>query len=388
LEYFPSHFGWRLEVNHPLYALAWLGAGELLCRAGRAAMRLPANRSHLGRATLIGSAVLLCLLPVTVALTGDRTFIVSDPFLWRLHTAYIVEFQGLASYLARRCYELTDWIRLWPFGLELVGFGFLLRRGASPFERSQLGLVLLPAGLEFLLASQQIRWWGLASGLALLTALPWLAPDDGRRPTGSGWSHWRLAALLLVIPGAVSALQVAQADSAYTAEDVFGLAERDLGQWLRLRAGHAPVNVLSTPDTTTALIYHGSLNGVGTLYWENRDGLKAAAEIFATSSAAEALRFLRARHITHIVLVSWDPFWNAYVPLARGLPPAARVPGNAFVGTLLRGDPLPPWLRAVSYSLPAHPVLRGQRVWIFEVLPPDPGRVEPPVARPYQGRAR
>ena len=33
IEYFPSHLGWRLEVNHPLYALAWLGGGELLCAA-------------------------------------------------------------------------------------------------------------------------------------------------------------------------------------------------------------------------------------------------------------------------------------------------------------------------------------------------------------------
>jgi asparagine N-glycosylation enzyme membrane subunit Stt3 len=32
VEYFPGHLGWRLEVNHPLYALAWAGAGDLLAR--------------------------------------------------------------------------------------------------------------------------------------------------------------------------------------------------------------------------------------------------------------------------------------------------------------------------------------------------------------------
>ena len=30
LEYFPNHLGLRLEVNHPLYAAAWIGGGEVL----------------------------------------------------------------------------------------------------------------------------------------------------------------------------------------------------------------------------------------------------------------------------------------------------------------------------------------------------------------------
>ena len=35
LEYFPAHFGMRLEVNHPLYALAWAGGGEIIFRSCR-----------------------------------------------------------------------------------------------------------------------------------------------------------------------------------------------------------------------------------------------------------------------------------------------------------------------------------------------------------------
>jgi hypothetical protein len=388
LEYFPSHLGWRLEVNHPLYALAWLGGGEFLGIAGAALTGNPGDRRRPGWTILLRWAALLAILPAAVLLTGSRTFLVSDPFLWKLHTAYIIEFQGLGSYLARRGYDLTGWVRLWPFVLPLIGLILLLRPRLDSFRSSQLALALVPAMVEFLLASQQIRWWGLASGLALLTALPWLSEAASLPPAGPRPRPWRLLALLLVIPGTVSALQLARADPDFTAEDIFGLAERDLAEWIRLRAGNAPVNVLSTPDTTTALIYHGNLTGVGTLYWENREGLKAAAEIFAASSATEAQRLLRARHVTHIVLVSWDPFWNAYVPLARGLPPGARVPGDAFVATLLRGDPLPPWLRVVSYSLPTHPVLRGQRVWLFEVLAPVPGSVEPSVTRPDQGRPR
>jgi hypothetical protein len=43
LEYFPSDFGLRLEVNHPLYALAWLAAADLLCRTGELAASDPAT---------------------------------------------------------------------------------------------------------------------------------------------------------------------------------------------------------------------------------------------------------------------------------------------------------------------------------------------------------
>ena len=35
VEYFPYHVGVRLEVNHPLYALAFFGGGDLLARLGR-----------------------------------------------------------------------------------------------------------------------------------------------------------------------------------------------------------------------------------------------------------------------------------------------------------------------------------------------------------------
>ncbi len=383
LEYFPSHLGWRLEVNHPLYALAWLGGGEFLGAIGATLAATRADRARSRRAAALGWAALVAVLPATILLTGPRTFLVSDPFLWKLHTAYIIEFQDMGSYLARRGYDLTGWMRLWPFALASISLVLLLRPRLGSFRKCQLALALVPAAVEFILASQQIRWWGLASGLALLTAIPWLDEPESALPTGRRPRLWRLLALLLLVPGAVSALQTAQADADFSAADIVGLAERDLGEWIRLRAGNAPVNVLSTPDMTTALIYHGSVTGIGTFYWENRDGLQAAADIFAASSAAQAERLLRARHITHIVLVSWDPFWNAYVQLVRGLPPGTRLPRDAFVANLLSGASLPSWLRAVPYSLPAHPVLRGQSVWVFEVVPSAPSSADISASRQH-----
>lgn len=104
LEYFPGQLGWNLEVNHPLYAIAWLGAGNLLhgacawiARGPRQAAPADAWRArvHIGL-----HVIMVALLPVTVALTSSRTFAIADPFLWSLSVDYILEIQPLSRQLA------------------------------------------------------------------------------------------------------------------------------------------------------------------------------------------------------------------------------------------------------------------------------------------------
>jgi len=208
--------------------------------------------------------------------------------------------------------------------------------------------------------------------MVLATLLP-LFELLQKQPQGLRTRFWQLACALLLAPGAVDAITLVTRESAFTAANIQALAARDLAHWLRLRAGNDPVVALSTPNTTTSLIYHGSLRGLGTLYWENRDGLEAAAQIFAAAPDEARARILR-RHVTHIVLVSWDPFAGPYVELALGLPVGARWPAGSFADTLQGGSPLPDWLRPIPYSLPPNPAFRDQKIWIFEVT--DPQRPE------------
>ncbi len=366
-EYFPAHLGWRLEVNHPLYGLAWLGGGELLCRIGRRSNRGPLVGRRSEFPALLAATALLVPLPAAILLAGSRTFLLSDPFLWRLHTQYILEFQGLGSYLGRRGFDFTALARVLPLALVLLPLVVLGRKATPAFRRVQLALAIVPAALEVVLATRQIRWWGFASILALAATLP-IFPLEKPAPTGLRGRGWRLICALLIAPGAASAVILAQAEAGYTQEDVHGLVERDLAAWLRLGAGRSPVVVLSTPDTTTSLIYHGSLQGLGTFYWENRDGLEAAAQIFAAPTAERARVLIASHHVTHIILASWDPFAAAYVQLARSLPPGSPLPVDSFAAALLGAGPLPAWLRAIPYPLPAHPALRGQRVWVYQVI--------------------
>ncbi len=122
LEYFPSHLGWNLEVNHPLYALAWLGGGDLLCRTfewiGRGTLGdTPSTRR---RAVLFFAIDLLMVmaLPVTIALTSKDTFRISDPFLWSLAADYILENRPLVDQLRRlTASEIASRISLLPLVL-------------------------------------------------------------------------------------------------------------------------------------------------------------------------------------------------------------------------------------------------------------------------------
>jgi hypothetical protein len=108
---------------------------------------------------------------------------------------------------------------------------------------------------------------------------------------------------------------------------------------------------------------------LGTLYWENVEGLKKAARIFAAPNAAEALRLIRKAGATHIVVASWDDFGMDYVKLLKDSGEIPEIPAEPFVKSLLDGAEPPDWIRPLYYPIPAVFGLEGQEVRIFAVLP-------------------
>jgi hypothetical protein len=369
LECFPSHLGFRLEVNHPLYALAWLGAGELLCRVTRAFTEGGAafkSREKVGWAL---AAAAVALLPGVILLTKSATFIVADPFVWRLHVQAIAEFESMASYLAGRSFSLGLLANCLPALLVVPAGGLALSRGVPRLGKALLVLALGPALLFLALTGAQVRWWGMAYALLLAVLAVQFAllerPGAGRAAA----RVWRLGCALVFLPGAIHAVRAIGRGTEITRDDIRSLAERDLAQWLRLRLGRDPAAVVSSPATTTTLIYYGGLRGLGTLYWENREGLEHAAAIFAAPSPDQAYALIRRYGVTHIVLVSWSLFTEDYVRLYLGVARGEPLPANAFIQGLLHGQGVPPWLRLIPYQLPDHPALKGETVLVFEVTP-------------------
>lgn len=367
-EYFPAEMSLRLEVNHPLYALAWLGAGEALCRLARV-LRPAAGMTR--RADLLGGLFSLALVAVLPAVIGfaPKTFQVLDPFLWRLHHDFIAEFETMTDFLRQGGYAWSALAHVLPL-LGLLPAAWLVWRGDVTAEhRARLTLALAPAAFAAAMAWNQVRWWGLAIALlAPLTAAVFSAPEKGRARSRRRERLALLAGGLLLAPGLIAAIRHSADADAIVDDDVQALAERDVAQWLRQRAGDEPVVVAASPTVSTALVFFGGVRGVGTLYWENNAGLHAAARLYGARDEATARALARDNLITHLVVVTWDGFEGIYTRLIRKLPAEAPIPDDAFIAQLLRAPVPPPWLRAVPFPLPPHPALRGAQIRIYEVV--------------------
>ena len=149
---------------------------------------------------------------------------------------------------------------------------------------------------------------------------------------------------------------------------------RDLAYWLRGWVGEDGVTVFSSPNATTWLSYFGGFRGIGTLYWENLDGLAASTAIYTAPSADSARVLLRARGITHVVVFSWDqgPELLRAVRadvLGRAPDPPGFVP--AVTEALRQGESstLPAWLVPLPYPAPAVGGAEHPSAVVFEVMP-------------------
>jgi len=191
-----------------------------------------------------------------------------------------------------------------------------------------------------------------------------------------------LAALVLVAAPALALREP------YSPPNV-AVVERDASLWLRRRVGADPAVVFAGPSATLYMIWFGGFRGIGTLYWENREGLRASAQICAARDPAEA-RALLARHgVTHVATYAWDGGLEQLMSSAEaagGRSAWPRLDGRGIQGlcTHAPGE-LPSWLVPLPYAPPRvagyeHPVAR-----LFEIrdeLGPEVGLVR--LARYYQ----
>jgi hypothetical protein len=100
---------------------------------------------------------------------------------------------------------------------------------------------------------------------------------------------------------------------------------------------------------------------LGTLDWENKNGLAAAVRIASSTSPDEALALLQQRGVTHIIVPSWDIFLHEYAKVGSSRS------GNSFMAALDRWVPLT-WLRPLPYHLPKIGGFEGQSVTVLEVV--------------------
>ncbi|MDB4913655.1 MAG: hypothetical protein JWM95_1299 [Gemmatimonadetes bacterium] len=341
IEYAPANLEMHLEVNHPLYALAWLGGGELVALIGESYLGsrgVPRWRATLAACTLLAA-------PLVIALGGRGVFAPLDPGIAALHHT-ISEFRS-AGALVRS----AGWAALRPYLLcfmLVLPAGVLVKRGAR--DRVLIGFASMCVVAGAALALWQNRWWLAASGPELCLLVVVLGALLRHRSTRAQWIVVTVicAVFLQQAFGRIALTRSNTAARAVTEYDAAQPLYRDIAAALRTAKPAGDIVLLSSPNASSGIAYYGGFSTLGTLYWENAPGLRAAAEIFSATSDDSARALLKRRGVTHIVLVGRDDFLRQYLHLAR--PGASNEAFDSTFGHRLTDmRSLPRWLRPIPF---------------------------------------
>jgi tetratricopeptide (TPR) repeat protein len=428
VEYAPSQFAWRLEVNHPLYSLAWWGGAEAIAMLG-ARGTSPAGdaaRKRLSWPRLLVALGAVALPPLAILFGGAATFLASDPFVADLrHT--VAESRTLPA-------MIRDF-GVGPVLYDLASVSILAAAGWILWRRRGEGHVVLAAltvlnAVFLVMAFLVVRWWMVMSVLQIALLLwliaaasvarasrPWMAlppslklrraqsasvtreagrgANMGRMPMpqhgqdaratsearndemhpASRIPSWRpclaAAVLLFLVPAALWMARDAHANRrrAVAAVDLFQPLYRDLAATLRASQPEGPVVVLASPNASAGIAYFGRFQSIGTLFWENAPGLRAAAQMFCAATDDEALGLIRSRGVTHVVMLPAASFVDEYFALLN--PGRPRAEATRTFGHRLAADPFagPKWLQPIPYRPPPELAGIGGEVSVFKVAP-------------------
>jgi hypothetical protein len=364
LEFFPAHMdAWELRAIHPLFGLALLGGAELLERAAA----LIGGKRDLGFRAIacwVLAAAAVLALPAAMWREHSLGFLSMDLPTMRLSLLPATpSAPNLWSWLLQNGFTWPVLATLLPLLFVLPASIVLIPRFASPALRIPVALALGPVIAAFCFAIRQISWWnGVDSALVpLLVALgAAVSVHPRRRLVGSLVAAFSAA---LMLPGLVQLVPSADAriKEGLSEAEVTGLVERDMAYWLMEHAGPSGAVILAPPNLAAPFHYYSGIRGLATFGWEDHDGFQAAVRIMSASTPEEAQELIGAHGITHIIIPSWDPFMDAYAQIGMG-----QVAGT-FTERLHQWR-LPPWLKPVSYLVPASPGFEGQSAVVLEVV--------------------
>lgn len=367
LEYAPSHFGLRLEVNHPFYALAWWGGSELVAQLAERRLA-PAGPPAPAWSRWLAPGLALAAAPVTILLGGTAVFVVGDPFVSEIPKTVA---EGLSLVATTRHFGWPTFFGYvnWNVAPLAVAAGLLLLR-----RQRDKSLVLFAAvvalGFTLLLVAQ-VRWSFGASGplLALLVVvLAALLQGRGAR------LRWLVVLAVMgagFVPNAISRVRLVRARVDARAPDQMDLQQllyRDVAGVLRSSQPTGDIVLLASPNGSCAIGYYGNFRTLGTLYWENYEGMRAAAEIFGAPSAETARALIRRHGITHLAMITEESFLAQFFSILRPTGTAADFKAS-FGYRLLADQVIPPWLRPIPYRAPTDVSLPDLRVLLLQVVP-------------------
>jgi hypothetical protein len=367
LEYAPSHLALRLEHNHPLYGLAWIGVAELLAlnearsRSDAVVRRWPRTLA------LLLSAAALTSLPAAIVYAPPPGWWSGDLFSSHLtHQPNGLAAPNFAAWLRRDGLSVAITATLAPLALLFPAVAMLVRGRAETWRRRSVGIAAGAAGVGIPFALMQLEWWATVQLLLLplLVVLVYDESADSRTRSTISRIPWLVAAGITIILGAVQLrpLPVSGDNFAFTPQEAEALLERAAAHWVAERSASSQAVVLLPPNRTTRWCFHGGprLRGVGSVAQENRDGLAATIRIVTAQTGEEAQALLQERGVTHLVMPSWDKELQQFAQIAL------KDANDAFISAVHQWA-LPSWLRPIPYPLPAVPGFEAESIVILAV---------------------
>ncbi len=371
LEYFPDHMvSWNVSVVHPLYGLAWFGAGELVARLASLVRGERTPWSPRDVLLTLFAAGFVATVPLAMGRTGSPGFLARDLEWARL--------AGLANspvavtsgaWLSKDGASLAAWATLLPLVALAAACWLMVRPATPPPVRASIGVAIGPALVALAFALRQLSWWAVFDATILGVVA---AASAGGWTSAAPKVRWLLVAVVMAfaIPGLVRMHPGAFGGPAtvLTPAESEQLVERHLAHWLVQRTGEAGIVVFAPPAETTPLCFFGGLRGIGTFAPDNSVGFGNTLAIAGARTMEEAQDDLQARGVRYIVIPSWDPFFDEFAQRYLVKELSGR---TSFLIGELRHWNLPPWLQAVPYQMPVGGGFEGQSVQVFEVVDPQ-----------------
>lgn len=351
IEYFPAFPVHRLEVNHPLYWLAVICIGEIL---GLWPQLLRDVRPALIVRLAAFTAGAL-ILPLVIILGPVDLHALRDPFMARTHNT-ISEFfsyaQATNHQVLWNLFKQHNILLLLPACALFYCLG-LPRRAA--WTRGIVLLALVPALVLTFLAFYQIRWGGLLSASLVLLAVSFVIATRGlfSRRVAIGLAAGLLAPALVFF-GLSCFENIRAAQSPLLPRDIARMvASRDVANNLRRLASHGDVRVMSSAGETPSLWYFGHVQGVASLYWENTQGVRDAAQFFASHDDETARKLLMERGITHVLAAASPNLAEQQAWIAEATKDPAKIEQTLAFRLSHPLGQIPAWLEPVPiYSSP------------------------------------
>ncbi len=379
LEYFPNHMTMRLEVNHPLYALAFLGGGWLIATLGEWLTHLgsPSTRKPFPWRACLWPLAACAVLPATILIGGASVYIPKDPFMVGL-LKNIYELQSIFMLMKHAGLSWQAAFGWYPLFL-LASFVLLAFPGPGRGTKTVLLFLTVPIMLLIALQCYQSRW-GLLVG-PIYIALAGVVVTQIWRLVPHTTTARSIAGVLLVVAGAWFVLPPAanvfgNAWRQYSSEKIailpgqaLHLLHRQMARAILDDANGESIVLLSSPNSSCILSALGGFRTVGTLYWENVNGLEAAAAALNAQSDQEGLDRTKKLGITHVSLMTWENFIEPYFNILHQKPKDGVTVKKSFAHRALFERTIPVWTRPLVF--PPNPISKGlnQHVLLLRIAP-------------------